>query len=169
MLKILFVCTGNTCRSPMAEFLMKEIVTEKGLSQLVSVRSAGLAAMPGDRINEQAATVLESNYTIVSDEHRSTAVSPYLLDEQDLILVMTESHAEHIQAVRPDLRERVYTVIEFYLRAYQALFPEHSLPAYTSLSVADPYGLSLSVYEDTAAMLKEYLKVIVDYIEKEML
>lgn len=169
MRKILFVCTGNTCRSPMAEFLMKEIFAEKGLTQHVLVRSAGLAAMPGDMINEQAATVLETRYTIVSDEHRSMPVSSYLLDEQDLILAMTESHAEHIRAARPDLSERVYTVIEFYLRAYQVLFPDRSLPAYTSLSVADPYGLSLSVYEDTAAMLKEYLEVVADYIEKEMI
>lgn len=168
MFRIIFICTGNTCRSPMAEFLLKNILKNERLDDLVEVRSAGLAALPGDPINEKARSVLFEDYRIDTNGHRSTAVTDYLLDEQDLILTMTTEHADRVRMIRPDLSDKVFTVIEYYLEALKHLDAGAELPPYTSLSVADPLGQARSVYQDTAAMLQEYLLTITEFIRFQL-
>ncbi len=88
MKKIIFVCTGNTCRSPMAMFLFNKIAKERNLS--VVADSAGLAAY-GDTINPNSAKSL-AKIGINSINYTSKPLNYYMIDEADLIVVMENLH-----------------------------------------------------------------------------
>ncbi|MCR5484914.1 MAG: glycoside hydrolase family 127 protein [Clostridiales bacterium] len=90
--KICFICTGNTCRSPMAEGLFKRILSERGITG-VAVESAGVSAFPGDPVSKNAVEALKS-YSVDISAHRARPVTKYLADECDLFLCMTRSHAD---------------------------------------------------------------------------
>ncbi len=89
MLRVLFVCSGNTCRSPMAAALLRQKAAVLGLP--VTAQSAGLAAFAGDCASENAVKVMRELEIDLSD-HRARLVTPYLLSECDLIVCMSESH-----------------------------------------------------------------------------
>ena len=88
MKKILFVCTGNTCRSPMAMFLFNKIASEKNLDYIAD--SAGLAAY-GDPINPNSAKCL-AKIGIKSTDYTSKSLTYYMVDEADFIVVMESGH-----------------------------------------------------------------------------
>ena len=89
MLRVLCVCTGNTCRSPMAESLLQREADRLGLP--VSVTSAGLAAFPGDAATTHAVHVM-AELGVDLSAHRARAVTPYLLDKSDYVICMSSSH-----------------------------------------------------------------------------
>lgn len=88
MKKIIFVCTGNTCRSPMAMFLFNKIAKDKGISYIAD--SAGLAAF-GDPINDNARKAL-AKIGINDIDYTSKRLSFYMVDEAEKIIVMTNQH-----------------------------------------------------------------------------
>ena len=88
MKKIIFVCTGNTCRSPMAMFLFNKIAKERNLNWIAD--SAGLAAY-GDSINPNSAKSL-AKIGIKNIDYTSKSLNYYMVDEADLIAVMTNEH-----------------------------------------------------------------------------
>lgn len=88
---LLFVCTGNTCRSPMAQAIAWNRVQQRGWSH-VAVASAGITAAPGRPAADSARRVAAEG-GLDLDEHRSRALTPELVDWSDLILAMTPSHA----------------------------------------------------------------------------
>ena len=88
MKKIIFVCTGNTCRSPMAMFLFNKIAKERNLNMVSD--SAGLAAF-GDPINENSVKAL-AKIDIKNIDYTSKKLNFYMVDEADFIVVMTNEH-----------------------------------------------------------------------------
>ncbi|MGN1443180.1 MAG: ribosomal protein S18-alanine N-acetyltransferase [Acutalibacteraceae bacterium] len=128
MLRVLFVCTGNTCRSPMASAILNQIAQEKKLD--IKSSSAGLAAFPGDEASENAVKAL-SEIGIDLSSHRSRPVNQYLIDESDYIVGMSRSH---INALLP------YT-------------KEEKLLCFSD-GIPDPYGGDLDIYRKTRDKLK---------------
>ena len=126
MKKILFVCTGNTCRSPMAELICKKLLRERGV-RTVRVSSAGLAAEPGGRISENAAKAL-AELGIRSARFRSRPLTEKLLAESNLVVTMTSAHKRALAEF-----PRVFAVGEF--------SGEGDVP--------DPYGGDLACYRAT--------------------
>lgn len=134
-MNILFVCTGNTCRSPMAEYLFNHRAGGMGHQ----ARSAGLAAWTGEPINDHAQSVLSQEYSIESGQHRARRVHEHLIEEADLILTMNGQQRDHLQHLLPDQAAKVRTIGE------AAGQPE--------VEIEDPYGHDEQAYRFTAGQL----------------
>ncbi|WP_144512011.1 low molecular weight protein arginine phosphatase [Bacillus sp. FJAT-22090] len=128
-MNILFVCTGNTCRSPMAEAILKARNIEN-----INVRSAGIYAMDGGDMSRNGQIVLGSNQ--IPFTHMSSSLKESLIDWADVVLTMTASHKQAIIFAFPHAISKVYMYKEF-------VTPEHAM------DVSDPYGGDLRTYEHT--------------------
>ncbi|MBP3447221.1 MAG: ribosomal protein S18-alanine N-acetyltransferase [Clostridia bacterium] len=139
MLNITFVCTGNTCRSAIAEGLFKKILSERGITD-ISCRSCGLAAYTGDSASPQAVEVCAERGIDLST-HRATIFNEYIFDETDIMVCMTESHKGAVMRVKPTFR---------------VIVPEGGVP--------DPYGGTVEIYRDCADKLEAFLEKFIDSI-----
>ncbi|WP_047150775.1 low molecular weight protein arginine phosphatase [Aneurinibacillus tyrosinisolvens] len=108
-MRILFVCTGNTCRSPMAEKLLRKMAAENEMD--IQVQSAGIFASPGSAASSHAATVLDKKG--ITEAHQSQIVSESLIDWADLVMTMTESHKHTLLQQFPDYEDKIYTLKEY--------------------------------------------------------
>ena len=146
-MKILFVCTGNTCRSPMAQFLLEDLL-KKNQKSHIEVLSAGLSVYHPAPISENAYLAL-SYKNIDASSHRSRLFSPDLADQETLILTMSLEHKQAIWAHYPFLSNRTHALFEY---------------VGEGKSITDPYGSSLASYqrclaEIEALITKLYLQI----------
>lgn len=105
MINVLFVCTGNTCRSPMAEGLFADLI-RKWKIEVIRCESAGLAAFPGDAPSENAVKAAKEMGVDISS-HRSRQLSMPLAELTDLFVCMTPEHEEIIKSAIPDAKTTV--------------------------------------------------------------
>lgn len=104
-MKILFVCTGNTCRSPMAEALVQQKAPD------IEVQSAGIYAGGNERANENAMKALKE--IGISLNHISQPVTKHLLDWADLVLTMTTGHKQTLILQHPNYQDKYFTLKEY--------------------------------------------------------
>ena len=96
-MRLLFVCTGNTCRSPLAEAIARKVAVERGLSD-VEVASAGTSAWDGAPASDGALLVgIERGMDL--SQHRARQITPELIDDSDIIFAMGPHHLERIEAL----------------------------------------------------------------------
>ncbi len=113
MYSVLFVCTGNTCRSPMAEHMFKKMLMEYRLAEEVSVRSAGLSSVTGQHISHNALKVLVRRGLQHVERHRARRVSHEQVSGANLVLAMTMDHKREIIRRFPEAVDKVYTLLEY--------------------------------------------------------
>jgi protein-tyrosine phosphatase len=148
--QILFVCTGNICRSPFAEGLLKKLLQKKGLDDVVA-DSAGLLALPGNSASGLAQKVA-AEYDVDLSGHVAKSVNEDIVDRSDLILVMEKAHEESLLDAFPEAEGKVFLIRRF------ARFGSNNR------GIADPYGLNYEAYrfcfldiQDCIIGLAEYL------------
>jgi protein arginine phosphatase len=192
VVNILFICTGNTCRSPMAEGFLRQMAEQKGLD--LAVRSAGIAASQGAPMSRHSATILEKKG--ISFQHNAQPATAKLIAWADLILTMTVSHKRAVIQAYPLAVDKIHLLKEYVEdnpavllsiaeseRFYSELEMkrvlsqpitveerqriwelENQLPDY---DIFDPFGGTLADYERCAEEMSPYINMLLIKISGE--
>ncbi|SDI04396.1 protein-tyrosine phosphatase [Alteribacillus persepolensis] len=147
MTNVLFVCTGNTCRSPMAEALFRA----KGMEE-VQARSAGIYAAQGMPASEGAKTVLHERQ--IAFGHASQPLTDELIDWADIILTMTKSHRDIVHQTHPKAMDKAFTLREF---AWDDKY---------GADIADPIGGTDETYRACADEIDELLDQVMKKLKQ---
>lgn len=142
MKKIMFICSGNTCRSPLAEGLFKKYLQENNITN-VEVGSAGVGAFPGDAVSINSILVAGNRGVDIS-EHRARNINPEHLLTTDLFFCMSESHK-------------------------QVLLRHCDEDKIVVLNVPDPYGRPIEIYEECAKQLESKFHEILERIQNTVI
>lgn len=141
MKKILLVCSGNTCRSPMAQAMLQQMLRNTHNKE-ITVKSAGLYTSDGLPASEAARLVMEEMGLDLSG-HTSQKVNEALMAETELVLTMTEEQRQNLAAAFPQKRQQIFTLGEF--------------SGQPGGDIDDPYGMDLEKYRKVSQELEEIL------------
>ncbi|MGI5892029.1 MAG: low molecular weight protein arginine phosphatase [Bacillota bacterium] len=148
-MKILFVCSGNTCRSPMAEAIFRNFYSQSDSQP--EIASAGIYALPGDEASPNAILAMQKRGLDIKN-HRSRVVSPYLLEQADIIITMNQSHKEALLLIDPALADKTLAMAEI-----------------DGTDINDPYGGVLELYKDCADQIEKSLRILWHRLEEDRL
>lgn len=141
MKTVLFVCTANICRSPMAEAIFNTLAEDRDLP--FRAESAGTAALEGRGMAPNAVAALEEA-GIYARPHGARRVSEAMLEGSELVLTMTPKHTATVRRLGKGSAGGIHT-----LPAYASGVPDEGIP--------DPYGLTMSAYRSTLRQLYEHV------------
>lgn len=149
MKKIMFICTGNICRSAMADGLMKKLV--KDSNKDIESYSCGIFADDGDMPTFNAVEAIKE-YGVDLKSHKATNIRSSKIEEMDIILCATVSHKNNVIAIYPNLKDKVFTMKEY------ADFDKNDL------DIPDPWGYDVETYRFCASTISKCLNKIINKI-----
>lgn len=141
MKKIMFICSGNTCRSPLAEGLFKKYLADNNIND-IEVGSAGVGAFPGDEVSINS-VLAAIKYGVDISGHRARNINPEHLATTDVFFCMTDSHKSVLTRYCDESKIAV-------------------------LNVPDPYGRPLEIYEECAKQLESKFPQILEMIQNTL-
>lgn len=144
-MRILFVCTGNTCRSPMAQGLAQKYFPEG-----TEILSAGLHALPGDKVSDNAVSALKEHGIDISG-HTATRLHKELLESADYVFTMTKAQQQYLTSSYPEYADKIMTLGGF---------------LGIGKDISDPWGGSLEDYRVCAQELQELIARLAESIKK---
>lgn len=159
-MNVLLVCTGNTCRSPMAEALIDDAVDRSStLHGEVKLETAGTFAAEGAGATEEAVRAMDEMGLSIA-KHKTRQFTKELAEWADIILAMGKEQIEHMEVIAPEQTDIMHTLLGY------ADYVDGD-PAENIYELSDPFGGDLEDYEACAAQLKEAAEKVVHRWEKE--
>ena len=151
---VVFICTANVCRSPMAEKLFEEAVAKSGTKKKIRVFSAGISAMDGDQASENS-VIASSEVGLDLSDHRSSALTRAMIENASVIFCMTESH-------------RALLNMYFEVPESSPIFLMREFVSEGSTELPDPFGQDIEVYRTCRDHMKEALPSLLEWVEKNL-
>ncbi|MDD4202131.1 MAG: low molecular weight protein arginine phosphatase [Candidatus Omnitrophica bacterium] len=149
-MNILIVCTGNTCRSAMAEGFLKHVFKEKNMT----IVSAGTGAVNGIKASEKAIEIMKDNGIDIS-QHRSSFVNDEKVETADIIVVMETIHKEYLLKKYPEIKDKLF------------LFRVFAKDG--SSEIPDPCGQDKEIYEKIFEIIKRSTEGFKKWMEQRQL
>lgn len=159
------VCTGNTCRSPMAEGILRNELRQAGIDCLWSVSSSGLCAFPGDPAAPHALQILAEMGIDISS-HRSSRTSAYAIEQASYVLAMTDLHRARLVRLFPEFngRIRLFSDAAGMERQMPGRSDSRSGALLAERDIPDPYGGTLEDYRRVAEAIAYYARLWVHLV-----
>ena len=152
MKKIMFVCTGNICRSAMAHAYMQFSVNKLKNKDDYLISSCGTYAVPGEKSTNNAVIAMKE-YGVDLSNHHATNIRDIDIENYDLILCMTMQHKRNVVELYPKLLNKTYTIKEYVNR--DEIYKD----------IDDPWGLNLQVYKDCARDIVNNVDKVIQKLE----
>ena len=146
--KILFVCVANVCRSPMAEWLLKDQIRRDGESGRthIQARSAGISAQNGCDASDQALMVMRERGIDIS-RHRARKIDSEILEWADLVLCMSQDQVVTLKQSFPESQNKIFLLTQY---------------CGDSGDIDDPSGRHTSVFEECAQRMNSLISALVE-------
>lgn len=152
MKDVVFICTGNVCRSPMAEGFYRH---ETKSDDSIRIGSAGISAFDGQEASQHSVDVMQQEGIDIAD-HASRMLTADIVAQASHIFGMTRTHRDAVQMMFPEAREKVFVLREFLVGS----------DADFDLDVSDPIGGSLEEYQRTRNLIKEALASVSKFVNE---
>ncbi len=150
MKKLMFVCTGNVCRSPMAHYYAQYKVRKQGKEEEYLIDSCGTYAQTGESATKNAIDAMKE-YNVDLTSHRAKNIEDTDIENYDLVICLTNSHKINVLTLYPKLNNKVFTLKEYVDKDTKYI------------DIDDPWGLNLNTYK---ACAKEITKMVDKLLEK---
>lgn len=146
-MKVLFVCTANTCRSPMAEEIFNKLIN----SSDIVAQSAGITIVPGSFVTEKSAELIKEELNVDVKDKQAIQLNDSMIKNSDIILTMTNYGRDFIKENYPNYKNKVFSICEY---------------AGVKGEVTDPYGSTISVYQKIYKELEGVMPLLIDKLKK---
>lgn len=168
---VTFVCSGNTCRSPMAESIARRLAREKGVADRFVFYSAGVSANSGSPPAANAQAVLsEMGYS--TENLRSKSIHDIPLEESDIVFTFEVWHRRSLLNLFPSLKGKVFTLGSLLNASTNLLRDRHGnlddlkrmLAQFPDDDIPDPLGKDLTDYRETAEKIETAVSSMIDFL-----